>query len=212
MPSREEIEERIAEKLFPAHAEHPLEPAPPLAHIENLNVNENTREMFVSGEIEDDFGAWFTRALRYLLAQSHAPITVWLNTPGGDTLSAFTFHDLVRASPAPITVIATGQVCSAGVLMLACAHQRLVTEACALMVHQGSGEMDGRFGELEAGMKFYKWVENHWAMLMARYATGESRTEAYWLQLCKKNAEWWALGGAAIVAAGLADGVYNGRG
>lgn len=188
-------------------------PVPELAHINQMDVNVVTRDIFVAGEIAEDFGEWFTLVMRYLEGLSTAGITVWLNTPGGDECSMFVFHDLVRASECQVTVIATGQVCSAGVLMLACGNNRLVTESCVLMSHRGKGGIEGDFEQLEARLKYVKWSEDHWAMLMARYTPdfvdGQARDQKYWFQLGKKKAEWWTMGGAAIVKEGIADAVYR---
>jgi ATP-dependent protease ClpP protease subunit len=189
-------------------------PAPELMHIQLMDVDLDKRELYVGGDIEEDFGSWFTATLRYLENRSHDPITVWLNTPGGSVLSMFTFHDLVRKSPCEIIIIATGQVCSAGVLMLACGNKRLVTESTILMSHRGEDAIIGSLEQMEAQMKVQKWFEEHWAELMARYTPetgpdGKPRDQRYWFQLGKKNAEWWITGGAAIIAEGLADGIYG---
>lgn len=192
----------------------PIAPAPDLVHIQNLDVNIKSRELFVGGEIDENFGSWFTSVVRYLEAQSPDKITVWLNTPGGDVQSMFTFHDLVRASGCEIIVIGTGQVCSAGVLMLACGNKRLVTESCILMSHRGEDALVGSLEQMEAQMKVAKWAETHWAELMDRYtptenAQGKVLDARYWFQLGKKSAEWWLTGGKAIVAEGIADGIYG---
>lgn len=190
-----------------------LIPAPALAHVQNLEVNVITREIFVTEEITEGFGGWFTLTLKYLEAQSPEPIIVWVNTPGGDVQAMFTFHDLVQASPCHITTIGTGQVCSAGVLMLACGNRRLVTESAILMSHRGEDSLMGSLEAMEAQMKVAKWAEEHWAQLMSRYTPdtveGKARDAKYWFQLGKKNAEWWVTGGRQIVAEGIADEVYS---
>lgn len=190
-------------------------PAPELAHIDKMNVDVDAREIYVGGEIDEDFGAWFTCVLNYLEGRSDDGITIWLNTPGGDVTSMFVFHDLVRASTCNITVIATGQVCSAGVLMLACGRQRLVTEGCVLMSHRGSGFMGGDIEQMEARMKYHKWCEEHWSELMNRYTPetvdGQARDARYWFQLGKKRSEWWVFGGENIVKEGIADAIYPER-
>jgi len=61
-----------------------------------------------------------------------------------------------------------------------------------------------------------KWSEQHWARLMDRYTPeavdGKARDVSYWFQLGKKRAEWWVLGGEAIVAEGIADAIFTGPG
>ena len=188
-------------------------PAPAFAHIQALDINLATREIFVGGDISDDFGDWFTSALRYLEVLSHDPVTVWINTPGGDVNSMFTFHDLVRQSPCKIVTIGTGMVCSAGVLMLACGHRRLATESCILMSHRAEETITGDLEQLEAQMKVVKWGEHHWAFLMDRYTPdevdGKLRDQKHWFALGKKAAQWWITGGEDIVHEGIADAVYE---
>jgi len=209
MPEKSEEEELlIFEDL------HRPVPAPEYAHIQELDVNLNTREIFVGGEITIDFGDWFTCLLRYLESKSSDPIAVWLNTPGGDVQSMFIFHDLVRASSCEIITIGAGQVCSAGVLMLACGNRRLVQQSTILMSHRGEDSVTGSLEQMEAQMKVVRWYEDHWAQLMDRYTPnvgpdGRARDERYWFQLGKKQSEWWITGGDTIVAEGIADSVYK---
>ncbi len=191
-----------------------LLPAPPLAHIQGSKVHLKTREVYVDGDIEEDFGAWFTSVIRFLESVSHKPILVWINTPGGDISSMFTFHDLVRASPCKVITVGMGMVCSAGVLMLACGHYRMVSESCVLMSHRGDDEAVGTLEQMEAQMEVAKWREKHWAVLMDRYTPtvgfdGRPRDEKYWFALGKKQAEWWLRGGAEIIEAGIADKIYK---
>lgn len=189
-------------------------PAPEFAHIQSMNVNLRTREVFVGGEITPDFGDWFTSVIRYLEMKSAEPIICWLNTPGGDVQSMFTFHDLVRSSTCKVITIGVGQVCSAGVLMLACGNRRLVTESCILMSHRSEDQLIGNLEQMEAQMKVVKWSEEHWAELMNRYSPeqgpdGKARDARYWFQLGKKTTEWWITGGANIIAEGIADAIYK---
>ncbi len=189
-------------------------PAPELSHIQDMHVNLKARELFVGGEITDEFGEWFTCVIRYLESKSSDPIVVWINTPGGDVQSMFTFHDLVRASVCKIITIGTGQVCSAGVLMLACGNRRLVTESTVLMSHRGEDSITGSLETMQAQIKVAEWSEDHWAELMSRYSDetgpdGKARDQRYWFQLGKKTNEWWRTGGESIIAEGLADSIYN---
>lgn len=206
----------MAKDVFPVLLDgddpHDVILAPELVHINKMNVNVLTREIFVADEIGEEFGSWFTCVMAYLESLNTAPVTIWLNTPGGDENSMFTFHDIVRASMCHVRVIGVGQVCSAGVLMLACGHERLVTENCVLMSHRGKGGVEGDLETMEARMKYVKWAEQQWGRLMARYTPesvdGQLRDEKYWFQLGKKRSEWWVFGGAAIVKEGIADAIY----
>jgi ATP-dependent protease ClpP protease subunit len=196
-----------------AYENYPV-PVPELVHIAAMDVNVEMREIFVNGEIDEDFGPWFTTVMCYLQKNDdRRPITIWLNTPGGSETSMFSFHDAVRTSHCIVTVIGTGQVVSAGVLMLACGDRRLVTESCVLMCHRGKSSFDGDLETAEARLQYTKWSEQHWARLMDRYTPdevdGRVRDVKYWFDLGKKKAEWWLLGGDAIVKEGIASAVLT---
>lgn len=166
------------------------------------------RRTLYLGSIDESTGPWFVAALRYL-QRSDDPIAVVINTPGGDITSEFAIHDAIRASRAPVHTIGTGQVCSAGVLILACGHRRSVTESCALMAHEPTTD-DGELG-LKAAKSRRKWADwtlKHWCELMGRYT--RDKDAKWWEKTIEKHSEYWLLGGAEIVAAGLADEVIVG--
>ena len=176
--------------------------------VQRVKFSEATREMFIDGEIDTDLGDWFTQIHRYLTYQPGAdPITVYLNTGGGDVQSMMMFVDTVRASRVPITIIGYGNVCSAGVLMLACGHDRLVTHHCVMMVHQYAQEGESgeiRYGEAKERRKWEDWTHTRMIELMAEFSGKDVK---YWKSVFEKKPEHWLLGGQAIVDEGLADSV-----
>lgn len=187
--------------------------APPLAHILDLEVNEKTREIFVSEDIDNEFGGWFTKVMRRLESKSNDPITIWLNTPGGDMESMFVYYDLVTQSPCPITIVGIGTVCSAGCLMLACGGtnggRRLVTESCTFMWHESRGGWADDLTESEkiARREVDDWTGDYWRQLMQRHVKGKN--SKFWWNITNKTREHWLLGGQAIVEAGIADALYT---
>ncbi len=183
-----------------------FELAPALTHLLALEVYESTREIFITAEIGEEFGGWFAMVMRRLEGQSTEPIKIWINTPGGDVTGMFLFHDLVRASPCKIITIGLGQVCSAGVLMLACGNYRLVTESCILMSHRAQEGIVGTLEDIEAQAAVVNWSERHWAELMSRYTSTDKRE---WFLRGKKTSQWWKKGAEDIIAEGLADDVFS---
>lgn len=177
-------------------------------HSLRLNYDIAARTIWVTGEIEDDFGSWFQRVVWTMEQDSHEPITVWLNTPGGSVPSMFTFYDCVISTPCTVKIIGHGEVISAGVLMLACGDERYVTENCVWMSHQGADFESGglNYKEMLARKGYWDWTMNRWNVLMARHS---NRDAGYWKRITLSKAELWLLGGAAIIAEGLADGIYD---
>lgn len=206
----EAIGEAVAEEVAT------LLPRPPLAHLLDLNVFEQSREIFIEGEIDGDFGAWFRKVMRHLESISHEPITVWIDTPGGDEVSMFSFYDIVTSSPCQVTTVGGGEICSAGVLMLACGSpgQRLVTENCVLMSHEGGRGHAGdglRYSESKDRRKYEDWTQKQWFVLMARHTErcNPERNEAFWKSITNRRAEYWRLGAEEIIEDGIADAIYS---
>lgn len=190
-------------------------PASALSHLLDLEVCERTREIFIGEEIDNEFGSWFTKIMRRLESISHNPITIWLNTPGGDMESMFVYHDLVTSSPCPVTVVGIGTVCSAGCLMLACGGthggKRLVTESCTFMWHESRGGDGFDLSESEkmARREYDDWTSDYWRLLMTKHVKG--KTSKFWHNITNKTREHWLLGGRAIIDSGIADAIYSPR-
>lgn len=187
--------------------------APYLQHVLDMDVSEATREIFIQEEIDDETGGWFTKVVRRLVARSHDPITIWLNTPGGDMESMFVYHDVVTTCPAPICVVATGTVASAGCLMLACASReqdlRMVSESTYFMWHESRGGDSSDLTESEerARRVWKDWQGEHWRKLMGRHVS--TTTSRFWRSITNKEPEHYLLGGKAIVEAGIADALFD---
>ena len=188
-------------------------PTTPQGVVLGEGVDFRERRIFLTGEIEEDTGGWFATVMSLMADPDPSdtnpfPVELYLNTPGGDVTSMFAIHDAIRTSARPIHVYASGQVVSAGVLLLACGHRRFVSESCALMSHEATvgGEEELGFGAAKDRRGYEDWCHTHWCELMARYTPQEA---AWWKRKTERKAEYWLLGGAAIVEAGLADEVWK---
>lgn len=180
-----------------------LAQAPQLAHVINLGIDWERRVIHVAGEITPESGEWFWTVLERLGHEQ--PIQVHLNTPGGDVSSMYAMHDAIRRH-GMITIVGYGEICSAGVLLLACGHHRQVTENCILMSHEsrGSGGDDLGYRAAKDRRKVEDWLHERWCELMARYTPNDAK---WWKTKTERQAEYWLLGGKEIVEAGLADEV-----
>lgn len=176
-----------------------LQAAPMLSHVINLGVDWEHRTIHLTEVIEDVSGSWFWTVLEHM---GPDPVQVHLCTPGGDEVAMFAIHDAIRRH-GNVNVIAYGQVCSAGVLILAAGHRRGVTPSTILMSHEStsaSGELGYRAAKDRR--KVDDWFHEYWCELMGRYTPNDAK---WWKQTTERKAEYWLLGGEAIVAAGIAD-------
>lgn len=177
-----------------------LTKAPMLSHVVNLGVDWESRVIHLTEEITEATGAWFWTVLERLGCAQ--PVEVHLNTPGGDEVSMFAIHDAIRRHGA-VTVTAYGQVCSAGVLILACGHERRVTPSTILMSHESTtSQAELGYRASKDRRKVDDWFHDYWCELMAKYTPQDAK---WWRQTTERKAEYWLLGGKAIVEAGIAD-------
>jgi len=105
------------------------------------------RKVLVFGAITDKVARDVTGRLLALSGASGQPIDVWVNSPGGHVESGDTIHDVIRFvdAIAPVRVIGTGWVASAGALIfLAGARERrLCLPNTRFLLHQPMGGVRG---------------------------------------------------------------------
>ncbi len=175
--------------------------------IHHSGVDEQHRTIWVCGEIDGDL-ADLTAQFFHVIGT--APATMWINSPGGDVSAMFAIYDIMRMPGRNICTIGFGEVASAAVLLLAAGHKRMVTENVVVMSHEPSfsaeeGETVGLRAARER-RKWEDWTHARWAELMARHTRQEP---AWWRRITERKAEYWLLGGDAVVEAGLADEVIR---
>ena len=79
----------------------------------------NQRKVLIFGAINDKLARDVTGRLLALAGDSSKPIDVYVNSPGGHVESGDTIHDMYRFvdALAPVRIIGTGWVASAGALI-----------------------------------------------------------------------------------------------
>lgn len=81
------------------------------------------------------------------------PITIYINTDGGDISAAFSVISAIEASKTPVITVALGKAISAGFLILLAGHHRQCQKYSECLYHQGAGGANGY-------MKFADWEES----------------------------------------------------
>lgn len=69
-------------------------------------------------------------------AHSNEPITLFINSPGGEIPHAFAIMQAMKACSAPIRTVALGRVYSAGVVVLIAGAERLAFRGTLFMTHE----------------------------------------------------------------------------
>ena len=107
----------------------------------------NTRKVLVFGAINDKVARDVSGRLLALASDSDKPIDVYVNSPGGHVESGDTIHDMIRFvdAVAPVRVIGTGWVASAGALIFLAGakERRLCLPNTRFLLHQPMGGVRG---------------------------------------------------------------------
>jgi len=81
----------------------------------------------------------FMKNMRILeLDNKDAPITIYTQTQGGCWDSGMGIYDMIKMSKCKTTMIACGQLCSMGTIIIQAATKRVIMPNCSFMCHYGS--------------------------------------------------------------------------
>jgi len=105
------------------------------------------RKVLIFGAINDKVARDVTGRLLALAGASDEPIDVYVNSPGGHVESGDTIHDMIRFvdSEAPVRMIGTGWVASAGALIYLAGkkERRFCLPQTRFLLHQPMGGVRG---------------------------------------------------------------------
>lgn len=114
------------------------------------------RTHFLSGEINEEN---IERCIKWILYENFnvtpiKPLTIYINSTGGDLYSSFALIDVMKHSVHPIHVIGIGSVMSAALLIFASGEPgfRYAMSHTSFMCHQYSDEMQGKHHDLKVSM------------------------------------------------------------
>ncbi|MFT8565218.1 MAG: ATP-dependent Clp protease proteolytic subunit [Acetobacter orientalis] len=120
-------------------------PGAPAGELEHKLFKQ--RKVLIFGGINDKVARDVTGRLLALAGESDKPIDVYVNSPGGHVESGDTIHDMIRFvdSMAPVNMIGTGWVASAGALIFAAGHKdrRFCLPNTRFLLHQPMGGVRG---------------------------------------------------------------------
>ncbi len=109
-----------------------------------------SRFVLVFGEIDDKLARATCERLILLAQESDAVIHLLISSPGGHVESGDAIHDMIRFVRAPVTVIGSGWVASAGthIFLAAPKERRVCLPNTRFMIHQPAGGAGGRASDI----------------------------------------------------------------
>ncbi len=110
-----------------------------------------TRTILLTGEINKESGERLIRQLLLLESLSEEPITIFIDSPGGDVDAGFAIFDMIRFVKAPVKLVGMGLVASAAALILLAVpkDRRLGLPNSHYLIHQPLSGLRGVATEIE---------------------------------------------------------------
>lgn len=134
-------------------------------------MNEQLRRIVLSGFIKEDTSAQFLEQITALeCIDMSKPISVYVDTYGGNLDAALCMYDAMKACCCPIVTVGIGKVMSAGVLLLAAGDKgnRFITENTRVMIHEVSGGMSGPISEMEISIAESRRMQEVYVALLSK--------------------------------------------
>ncbi len=109
------------------------------------------RVVMLTGEVNDIQARRVTERLFALASDSNKPITFVISSPGGHVESGDMIHDAIKFVDAPVQMLGTGWVASAGALIYAAAPRelRFCLPNTRFLLHEPRGGVGGMASDVE---------------------------------------------------------------
>lgn len=134
-----------------------------------------TRTVLIYGEINQELAKRACNQLIMLNQMSKDPIKVFLNSQGGHVEAGDTIHDMIRFIEAPVYMIGTGWVASAGITIYLGADKdkRYSLPNTRYMIHQPMGGAQGQATDIAIEAKEIRRVRERINRIISE-GTGQS--------------------------------------
>ena len=180
--------DRLDEEEQPDTPAKEAKSAEPQSSLIDKNLFKS-RTVLLFGEINDKVARSVTAQLIALSSDSDKPIRMFINSPGGHVESGDTIFDIIRFVRAPVQVVGTGWVASAGatIFLGAVKERRLCLPNTRFLLHQPLGGIRGRAGDIAIEAREIVKIRERINRLIARetgqtYEKVEHDTQSnYWM-------------------------------
>ena len=109
-----------------------------------------------------------------------APITIYINSPGGSISDGLAIYDVMNKVKCPIVTICLGIAASMGAFLLSCGSRgyRYAMPNSTIMIHQPLGEVQGQATEIEIVAKRILTLRKKMYSIMSKNSNVDEETMA----------------------------------
>lgn len=116
---------------------------------QSLRVNDiqytNNRIIYFTGEVNAVTSQELISKLLYLDSLSNEPVTLVLNSPGGDVFSGYSVIDVIDSMKSPVNTVCAGLCASMASFIFVSGAHRTILKSSRLLVHDAAAQsIDGR--------------------------------------------------------------------
>lgn len=96
------------------------------------------RIIFLTGSIDSEMADNFLSQFIYLEEESDEPVTIYINSPGGEVNAGLMIYDTIQGSRLPINMVCTGMAASMAAILLAGGQKerRYILKHSKVMIHE----------------------------------------------------------------------------
>ena len=96
------------------------------------------RNIFLTGSIDSEMANNFLSQFLYLEQESDEPVTIYINSPGGEVNSGLMIYDTIQGSKLPINIVCSGLAASMAAILLAGGQKgrRYIMKHSKVMIHE----------------------------------------------------------------------------
>ncbi len=139
-----------------------------LYDLHNYGANIDTREIFLHNYYSSDdnlnpgveyrMSNTFIKNIRSLEIKSDKPITIHMQSVGGEWSDGMAIYDAIKMSRSFVTIIAYGQAESMSSIILQAGDRRLITPNTHFMSHYGSTDSSGEYLSVQNWVRYEKHI------------------------------------------------------
>jgi len=169
------------------------------------DYKDEPRHIYLFDEIGPESSEEFIKRLHYLEKKSNKPITVFINSPGGDCADGFAIIDALLVSKCLIITVAIGEICSMAPGIFIAGKKRYISKNAFAMFHPITTYSSDYIQFAKSALKNAEKIEE----MYDKYILERTKMTKRLLQTAK-NKELW-LNSKEIIDYGIAHSYYKGE-
>jgi ATP-dependent protease ClpP protease subunit len=162
-----------------------------IQHLFQNGIDFYDKRIYLTGYISEDVAAEVIKSL-YLFARVPEPVELFIQSCGGDLCATFAIYDTIQSLSSedfPIHCVASGEVCSAALLLLSCGFTRSATPNVYAMAHTASAEVPE--GETHTVLSSATATDDMNKRMWALLAKHTNLSAKEWSEEAKEGGEIW---------------------